>query len=54
MLTQILIRPNADLGWFNKTDANAFAAQLYPDQMILHSLAPEIDQAYRWLSGFSK
>jgi hypothetical protein len=24
----------------------------YTDQMILHSLAPEIDQAYRWLSGF--
>jgi hypothetical protein len=33
MLAQILIRPNADLGWLNETYANALAAQL-----VLHCL----------------
>jgi hypothetical protein len=33
MLAQILISPNADLGWLNETYPNAFAAQL-----ILHCL----------------
>jgi hypothetical protein len=33
MLTQILIRPTADLGWLNETYPDALAAQL-----VLHSL----------------
>jgi hypothetical protein len=33
MLLQILIRPHADLGRLNETDANALAAQL-----VLHCL----------------